>query len=168
MKQGTIASMVIIVMGVSGVGKSTVSQALADALHCQFIEGDEHHPPANIVKMAQGTPLEDADRLPWLDAMNQAMRDALAETEHVVLACSALKQAYRDRLIHGLNSPVLWVHLAADFQTIHARMQRRKHFMPPALLQSQFDTLEPPVDALVVDAMQPTAGIVAAVLERVG
>ena len=153
---GTIASMVIIVMGVSGVGKSTVGQALAAALHCPFIEGDDHHSPANIAKMTQGRPLNDADRLP----------NALAETEHVVLACSALKHAYRDRLTRNLSSQVLWVHLAADFSTIATRMQGRKHFMPPSLLQSQFDTLEPPADALVIDATQPTEVIVDAILAR--
>ena len=163
---GTIASMVIIVMGVSGVGKSTVGQALAAALHCPFIEGDDHHSPANIAKMTQGRPLNDADRLPWLEALNQAMRNALAETEHVVLACSALKHAYRDRLTRNLSSQVLWVHLAADFSTIATRMQGRKHFMPPSLLQSQFDTLEPPADALVIDATQPTEVIVDAILAR--
>jgi gluconokinase len=133
----------IIVMGVSGCGKSTVGALLARELGWDFKDGDAFHPPANVEKMRSGAPLTDADRGPWLDAI--AAHVAALETSggHVVVACSALKRVYRDRLRAG--GRVLFVHLAGTYELIDARMKARKnHFMPPSLLESQFATLEPP------------------------
>lgn len=136
--------MIVVVMGVSGCGKSSVGQAIAAATGWRFIEGDDLHPAANRAKMASGTPLDDADRWPWLDAIADAARNAEAEATAVVVACSALKRIYRDRLARA-GDAVTFVHLDGDRNTILQRMQARAdHFMPPALLDSQLATLEPP------------------------
>lgn len=132
----------IVVMGVSGSGKSAVGGGLARELGLPLLEGDAFHPKANIDKMSSGTPLTDDDRWPWLDAIAAAIRGAPGG---VIVACSALKRAYRDRLRAGAGKPVLFVFLDGSQETIAARLQSRKgHFMPPSLLQSQFATLEPP------------------------
>jgi gluconokinase len=144
--------MIVVVMGVSGAGKSTVGSALADTLGCEFLDADEFHPEANVAKMAAGTPLTDADRWPWLDRLNRELRTRDANGADTVLACSALKEAYRVRLMGGLGAARL-VFLRGDFESIRARMQLRKHkYMPASLLQSQFETLEPPENALEIDA----------------
>lgn len=136
--------MIVVVMGVSGCGKSSVGQAIAAATGWHFIEGDDLHPTANRAKMASGTPLDDADRWPWLDAIADAARTAEIEAAAVVVACSALKRIYRDRLARA-GDIVTFVHLVGDRETILDRMQARAdHFMPPALLDSQLATLEPP------------------------
>ncbi|MBI1418073.1 MAG: gluconokinase [Limimaricola sp.] len=129
-------------MGVSGCGKSAIGAALAAATGARFIDGDDLHPTENIEKMARGEPLDDADRAPWLDKVGQALR---VEPPPVVIGCSALKRAYRDRIRAGAGGNVLFVHLAGDKAVIASRMTARKgHFMPPALLDSQFAALEPP------------------------
>ena len=146
----------IIVMGVSGCGKSSLSQALAARFEgagvpVRLLEGDEFHPPENVEKMRTGTPLNDADREPWLRALNAAMRDSVAQGNTTLLACSALKEKYRDMLAAGLPS-VRFVHPAGTFEVIEARMKKRSHkYMPPSLLKSQFETLEAPRDAITLD-----------------
>jgi carbohydrate kinase (thermoresistant glucokinase family) len=129
----------VIVSGASAVGKSTVGRALAGHLVVDFVDGDDLHPPANVAKMAAGVPLSDDDRWPWLDAIAAEM----ARSERTVLACSALKRAYRDRIRAGAPH-VVFIQLVADRSTLLARASAREgHFMPPELVDSQLDTLEP-------------------------
>jgi gluconokinase len=156
--------MIVLVMGVSGCGKTVVGAALAEALGCPFLDGDDFHPPANVAKMASGTPLADADRWPWLDRLADEMRAILVRGGNAVVACSALKQAYRDRLARAASSPddIRVVHLKADYTTIATRLATRKHrYMPATLLQSQFATLEEPAGAIVIDASASIADEVA-------
>jgi gluconokinase len=132
----------IIVMGVSGSGKTVVGEALAEQLGLPLLEGDTFHPPANVKKMSSGVPLTDADRWPWLDAIGKAIRDAPGP---VIVACSALKRVYRERLEAAAGRPVLFLFLDASKETLAARIGNRKgHFMPASLLDSQLATLEPP------------------------
>jgi carbohydrate kinase (thermoresistant glucokinase family) len=150
-------------MGVSGSGKSTVGPALAAELDWPFLDADTLHPQANVAKMASGIPLTDADRWPWFDRIVAEMRRYAAAGTHVVIACSALKQAYRDRLAKG--GSVRFVYLKGNAETIAPRLAGRKgHFMPASLLASQFATLEEPDDAIVVDITQPVATQVAAIV----
>jgi gluconokinase len=143
----------IIVMGVSGCGKSSVAQALTERLiaagfPARMLEGDEFHPAANIAKMRSGLPLNDEDREPWLDQLNTELRATLALGQHAVLACSALKQKYRQRLSANTTEPI-WIHLVGSFELIEARMKARQHkYMPASLLKSQFESLEPPNPAV--------------------
>ena len=156
--------MIVVVMGVSGSGKSVVGQALATALGWPFIEGDDYHPPANVAKMAAGTPLADDDRWPWYERLAAEMSSILARGGSAVLACSALKQSYRDRLARVAKKPgdVRFVHLKGDYETIAGRLARREHrYMPASLLGSQFATLEAPADAITVDARSAIADEVA-------
>ena len=142
--------MIVVVMGVSGSGKSVVGQALASDLGWLFFDADDFHPPANVAKMAAGTPLTDADRWPWLDRLASEMGEIQQRGGNAVLACSALRQAYRDRIRRA--GGVRFVHLAGDYDIIAARIAARTHhYMPPSLLASQFATLEPPHEAIVVD-----------------
>jgi gluconokinase len=134
----------LIVMGVTGCGKTTVGALLAGRLGAVFLDGDDYHPPSNVAKMAKGTPLTDDDRWPWLDRLGDVVEEAVASQGRVVLACSALRQAYRARLAGACKAPPLFVHLAGERDLIHQRMTaRREHFMPVALLDSQIETLEP-------------------------
>lgn len=153
-------------MGVTATGKSTVASRLAEELGLEFVEGDDLHPQHNIEKMSAGTPLDDDDRRPWL----QALADLLAQQHRAgtsaVVTCSALKRSYRDILRSGLTgSDVFFLHLHADFDVLLARMAgRTKHFMPSSLLQSQFDTLEPlqgDEAGVVVDVAPPLDIVVA-------
>jgi gluconokinase len=142
--------MIVIVMGVSGSGKSTTGGALARTLGWPFVEGDDLHPPANVAKMAAGIPLTDDDRWPWLDRIVDELRALSKTSPDIVVACSALKQCYRDRLAPA--GDVRFVHLHGDRETIAARLAARHHrYMPATLLDSQFATLELPADAIVVD-----------------
>src|SRR6516162_3923434 len=135
---------IAVVMGVSGSGKSTVAALLAAALGCRFQEGDDLHPPENVEKMRSGTPLTDADRMPWLRKIAEEIDDWSARGECGVLTCSALKRSYRDIIIGGRRDVVL-VYLKGSPDLIHRRMiARHGHFMPVALLDSQFATLEEP------------------------
>jgi carbohydrate kinase (thermoresistant glucokinase family) len=135
---------VIIVMGVSGSGKTTIASLLAAALGCQFQEGDDLHPAANVEKMHSGKPLTDADRLPWLRKIAAEIDEWQKKGESGVLCCSALKRAYRDIII-GDRSGVILVYLKGSYDLIHQRMLRRHgHFMPVALLDSQFADLQEP------------------------
>jgi gluconokinase len=141
---------IVVVMGVSGSGKTVVGQALASDLGWPFFDADDFHPKENVAKMAAGTPLTDADRWPWLDRLAAEMKAIEERGANAVLACSALRQAYRDRISRAGN--VRYVHLAGDHDTIAARLAARKHhYMPPTLLASQLATLEAPTDAIVID-----------------
>jgi gluconokinase len=141
----------VVVMGVSGCGKSSVGEALALRLGARFVDADDFHPPANVDKMRRGIPLDDDDRAPWLARLNALLRDAVAQDESVVLACSALRQRYRDALADRLPA-LRVVHLSGSPALIAERLAARRHrYMPASLLQSQFDALEPPADAVVVD-----------------
>ena len=145
----------IVVMGVSGCGKSTLGKDIARAFGCPFLEGDAFHPAANVAKMAGGTPLDDADRWPWLDALGAALGRAAQEQGRAVAACSALKRAYRDRLRQAAEVPLRLICLHGDRAVLWARMQARTdHYMPASLLDSQLATLELPAaeeGALLLD-----------------
>src|SRR5271169_3567058 len=142
--------MVIILMGVTGSGKTTVGLALAESLHWQFVDADDFHPPANIAKMRAGIPLDDADRAPWLASLHDAIVGWLQTGTNVVLACSALKRAYREKLLVGPE--VTFVYLRGNPKLISQRLaQRHGHYMDPNLLDSQFATLEEPQGAITVD-----------------
>lgn len=136
---------IIIVMGVSSSGKSTVGAALGRALHAPFLDGDQYHPEANVEKMRAGTPLTDEDRWPWLEALSAALKVASDRKGVAVGACSALKRAYRDFITQRAGEPVLFVYLDGSREVIGERMARRSHeYMPTSLLDSQFATLEVP------------------------
>ena len=158
--------MIVVVMGVAGAGKTTVGQQLAAALGAEFVDADDHHPPANVAKMRGGTPLTDADRQPWLARLNALLRERAAAGRGIVLACSALKAAYRETLLEGLPDARV-VHLRGAKPLIAARLAaRRGHYMNPGLLESQFAALESPADAIVVDIGAPPDAILAAVLRE--
>jgi gluconokinase len=153
-------------MGVSGSGKTTVGRALAARLRWRFADGDEFHPAANIGKMRAGIALSDDDRGPWLDAIAAWIRERRAQGERCVVACSALKRAYRTRIAAGRDD-VRFAYLDGSYDTIAARMRERAgHYMPLALLRSQFETLEmpPAPEALAVSIEQPPERIVDAIL----
>lgn len=146
--------MIIIVMGVSGSGKTSVGGLIAKRLGCGFSDADAFHSAANKAKMAAGNPLNDDDRWPWLDAMRAAIADNIANGQTHVYACSALKQIYRDRLRKG-DKDVIFVYLSGSFSLLESRLEHRaNHFFDPALLKSQVDTLEPPApeeQAITID-----------------
>lgn len=155
----------LVLMGVSGCGKSSVGEALSARLGLPYRDGDDLHPAGNVEKMRAGTALTDADRWPWLDRVAGVLR---AEAP-VIVGCSALKRAYRDRLRAGAGGPVTFVHLAGSRDLIGARMARRTgHYMPLTLLESQFAALEPPgpEEAISVDIALPLPDLVQAVLSR--
>ena len=134
----------LIVMGVSGSGKSTIAEKMAEHLGWRYEDGDKFHAASNVAKMSAGHPLTDEDRWPWLQAIADEIDRACKAGEHVVIACSALKHSYRDILVHGRDD-VRIVYLRGTQELIAARLvQRKGHFMPPGLLASQFKTLEPP------------------------
>ncbi len=162
--------MILVVMGVAGCGKTTIARMLAERLGWRFQEGDALHPPANVAKMSAGTPLTDDDRWPWLHTIAGVMDGWRAEGASGIVTCSALKRAYRDILVGG-HPDVRIVHLAGEKALIAARMAARKgHFMPTALLDSQFATLEPPgadENPIVVDIGAEAETIVQALEEKV-
>lgn len=156
----------IVVMGVSGNGKTTVGTWLATELDRAFIEGDDFHPPENIAKMSAGQPLDDHDRRPWLAALAAEIQRLDAATQQTVTGCSALRRTYRDWLREG-SPPLYFVHLVGSYDLILERMRRRNHFMPESLLTSQFETLEPLEDdelGVAVDVKAPPDQIVSTVL----
>ncbi|MBN1669225.1 MAG: gluconokinase [Anaerolineales bacterium] len=154
----------VLVMGVSGSGKSTVGMALAEALGWDFYDADDFHPPANVSKMAQGIALDDRDRAPWLAALNAHIHDCVRRGRRIVLACSALKQTYRDQLLEG-NPGIFIVYLKGDYDTIAARLQtRRGHYMSPDLLASQFEALEEPQGDLLVPVDRPVDRLIRDIL----
>ena len=141
---------IIVVIGVAGAGKTTIGELLAAELHCQFLDADTLHPAANIQKMTQGIPLTDADRAPWLGAIHASIVKSFQLGQTLVVACSALKQQYRDTLADGV--PVVWVYLKGSEEVIRTRiLQRQHHFMKAQMLASQFKDLEEPTDAIVID-----------------
>ena len=143
--------MIIVLMGVTGSGKTTVGRLLAKDLGWTYADADDFHPELNIEKMKSGIPLDDADRKPWLEGLGKLVRDCLIRSENAVLACSALKESYREFLL--LDEQVKLVYLKSDYQVIRERLaQRRGHYMDPTLLDSQFETLEEPSECLRVDA----------------
>jgi gluconokinase len=151
--------MIIIIMGVSGSGKSTIGSFLASVLGWSFVEADDFHSQADIEKMTRGVPLDDEDRAPWLQAIRQWIEAAIARGENGVIACSALKQSYREIL--QIDSQVRFVYLEADAALIEQRLRNRVgHFMNPSLIASQFATLEEPNGALKIDASLPPGEIV--------
>jgi gluconokinase len=160
--------MVIVLMGVSGTGKTAVGTRLARALGGEFVEGDDYHPPANVEKMRSGVPLDDADRQPWLETLSREIGKWLDAGKTVVLACSALKQHYRDILKAG-RAGVRFVHLEGDKDLIRSRLaKRRGHYMPASLLDSQFAALEEPRDAITVSVEATPDEIVAEIVKQLG
>ena len=154
-------------MGVAGCGKSTVGAALAENLGATYLDGDDLHPPENIAKMSSGQPLNDDDRAPWLDKVGTTLRD---HGGTILIGCSALKRAYRDRILSAAGEPVAFLHLAGTRSVIEARMGARTgHFMPLALLDSQFSTLEllqPNEPGIAVDINQSLDAVVAELADR--
>jgi len=158
----------IVVMGVSGTGKTTLSERLGAQLGCPMLEGDAFHSAENVAKMRTGHPLTDADRWPWLDRLGRAIGEAAREGGTVIAACSALRRVYRERLRTAAGVPLFFVFLDTDAQEIAKRMSGRKdHYMPTSLLDSQLATLERPTAdecALTLDARQPLETLVAQTL----
>ncbi|MHC5859849.1 gluconokinase [Nostoc sp.] len=160
--------MIIIVMGVSGSGKTTIGKLLADSLEWEFSDADTFHSPENIEKMRCGIPLSEADRMPWLQDLQTAIKHWLQENKNVVLACSALKDSYRqflvldsDRTANTKGDRIKLVYLKGSYELIQMRLQERSnHYMSEKLLNSQFYTLEEPLDALCIDVAQPPQIIV--------
>ena len=151
--------MIILLMGVTGSGKSTVGKRLAVELGWRFLEGDDFRSPKNIEKLRQGEPLNDEDRKPWLEAIREAILAAMDRDENAVITCSALKEVYRRML--QVSEQVIFVYLKATIPLIQGRLKKRVgHFMNPNLIQSQFDTLEEPKEALQIDAGLTPAEII--------
>ena len=159
--------MVLLLMGVAGSGKTLIGSTLAEALNWHFADADEFHPPANIQKMSQGMPLTDADREPWLRAMREAIDGWIKSGQSAVLACSALKQRYRDRLAAGPEVKI--VYLKGDPDLIYGRVsQRQGHYMKAQMLDSQFADLEEPADAIIIDVSHSPDQIVSEIQRRLG
>ncbi|HEY6331229.1 MAG TPA: gluconokinase [Blastocatellia bacterium] len=158
-------TMIIILMGVSGSGKTVIGRLLAERLGWTFYDADDFHPASNIEKMSQNQPLTDADRLPWLERLQQLVRTTLDSGSNAVLACSALKQEYRRYLL--IDPRVRLVYLKGSFLLIQGRLShRRGHFMPAALLESQFKALEEPTDAVTVDVSGTPDEIIGQIIEE--
>jgi gluconokinase len=159
---------VIIIMGVSGSGKSLVGKRLAEEIGWPFYDGDDFQPKDNVAKMSQGMPLNDRDRRPWLLAMHNLLVGLAAKKGHAVLACSALKQDYRDLLANGLEG-LKWVYLKGEYALLEDRLKRRQgHFFKAAMLGSQFEILEEPEDAVVARVDNPPEAIVAHIRKELG
>ncbi len=159
---------IVVVMGVSGCGKSTVGRLLAARIGCRFLDADDYHPPANVAKMRSGIALDDADRRPWLERLNAELRAAETRGESAVLACSALKQAYRERLSAGL-ARCEFAFLEGSPELIRSRVAGRRHrYMPASLLESQLAALERPEHAIVVDVAAPVQACVDVIVAHLG
>jgi gluconokinase len=151
--------MIIVLMGVTASGKTTVGRLLAQQLGWKFFEGDDFHSPASIEKMRQGVPLNDADREPWLKALRDTIRSRVVQGKHAVVACSALKRSYRRML--QVDRDVVFVYLKTDIDLIRRRTQHRTgHFMNPGLVKSQFEALEEPKTGIMINANLNPAKIV--------
>ena len=159
--------MIVVIMGTTGAGKTTIGTMLAAQLNWQFADADVFHPPANIEKMSRGIPLNDADRAPWLEAMRKAILEWIAAGKNVVLACSALKRAYRELL--RPSPEVKIIYLKGNYALFAERIRHRHgHFAGEGILAGQFADLEEPDDAITVDATQSPEQIVAEIRERLG
>lgn len=158
--------MIYYVMGVSGSGKTTIGKLLAQRLDLPFFDADGFHPPENIEKMSSGKPLNDADRRGWLKAIHDKAVEVLKADEGAVITCSALKEVYRQTISDGIETYVKWVMLNGDYELIKNRMEERAHFMPPELLQSQFDTLEKPYYGIHISIEKTPEEIVNEILEN--
>jgi gluconokinase len=157
--------MIVVVMGVTGSGKTTAGMLLAKRLDWEFADADDFHSAANKEKMHQGIPLTDADRIPWLEAMHARLLQLAAEKRNAVLACSALKQSYRELLLRGIDARL--VYLKGSYDLIRQRLQARKgHFADEHILAGQFADLEEPTDAIVVDITPPLEAIVEEICRR--
>jgi gluconokinase len=156
---------IAIIMGTTGAGKTTIGTMLAAQLNWQFADADTFHPPANIEKMSRGTPLNDADRAPWLEAMRKAILEWIAADNNVVLACSALKRAYRQEL--RPSPEVKMIYLKGDYALFAERIrQRHGHFAGEGILSGQFADLEEPTDAITIDAAKSPEAIVAEIRKQ--
>jgi gluconokinase len=152
--------MIVVIMGVAGSGKTLIGSELARALDWSFVDADDFHPPSNVEKMTSGIPLTDADREPWLQALHRMLLQADATSRNVVLACSALRDDFRTQLAAGVHD-LHYVHLDGPPALFEQRLEaRREHFFSPGLLGSQLAALEPPRDAIVIDADAPATAIV--------
>jgi len=168
MKADKDKPMVIVVMGVTGVGKTTIGKQLANTLGWPFYDADDFHPSTNVEKMRQGMALVDEDRLPWLKALNVLIKESLNRGSSAVLACSALRASYRELLKDG-NEGVHFVYLSARSEIVQARLNARVgHFMNPTLLASQFQTLEVPSDAIHVNAERSPDEVVQEIIAALG
>lgn len=156
----------VIVMGVAGCGKTSVGKALADYLGWDFYDADDFHPPVNVAKMAGGIPLNDGDRIPWLASLHDLISFSLKEGRSGVLACSALKERYRQQLLQD-NDGVQLVYLKGNYDQLWSRLtSRREHYMKPQMLKSQFDALEEPTNALTMDISMSIKDIVQEILKQ--
>jgi gluconokinase len=159
--------MIVVIMGVTGSGKTTVGKLLAADLHWRYCDADDFHSRANVEKMKSGIPLNDADRRPWLESLRGLIRDCLEQGADLVLACSALKQSYRDILL--VDERVSLIYLKGDYELIKKRLsERHGHYMNPALLDSQFADLEEPQDVVTIDVDASPAEIVKQIARRLG
>lgn len=158
--------MAIVLMGVSGCGKTRIGEALSQTIGWPFFDGDDYHPQANIDKMSHGIPLNDDDRQPWLEVLHKIIREHLDRGEDVIVSCSALKAKYRKTLRGDLQN-VRFVHLDGSMELIYERLLHRNgHFMKPDMLNSQFADLETPQEALSVSIKQPVDRVVAEIVEK--
>ena len=160
--------MIVVLFGVAGSGKTTISRLLAQELGWKFYEADELHPKSNVKKMRQGIALTDMDRRPWLEGLRELLGESIARKENVILACSALKEKYREYL--QISDEIKWIGLKGEYQLIADRLQQRHgHFMNPILLRSQFEILEEPKeDAVVVDIDATPTKTVQTIREQLG
>ena len=162
-----MSHIVVYIMGVAGSGKTTIGQQLSSQTGFAFYDADNFHPQKNIDKMKSGEPLTDEDRWPWLDNIHSFITQQL-QSSSVILACSALKQVYREHLSKGIETQCRWVYLNGSYETILARMQSRTgHYMPATLLQSQFDALELPVNSIEIDITKDPAEIVEEIMSKI-
>ena len=156
----------VIVMGVAGSGKTTVGQALAQCLGWDFYDADDFHSPENVAKMARSIPLDDSDRTAWLAALHDLISSSLKAVRPSVLACSALKERYRQQLLNG-NDDTQIVFLKGSYDLLWSRLSSRKgHYMKPHMLQSQFETLEEPTNRLTIDVSMSVYDIVQEILKH--